>query len=89
MTTEHTADAATAYARIETALCTLRVMLTQENVQCARKPDVTALEYVAASLERIEDRWAVARQIADDDRQLADAADEQAMQDAVRYGGAL
>jgi hypothetical protein len=87
MTTEHTADAVAAYSRINTALCTLRVMLEQENVQHARRPDVTTLECVAVSLEAVEDRWATARFIADADRQLEDAADERETErDALDVG---
>ena len=76
MTTEHTAAAVAEYRRIEDTIFSLLAMLEQENVQCARQPDVTALEHVAAKLEQVEDAWTQARQIADADRALADEQDE-------------
>jgi hypothetical protein len=87
MATEHTRDAVEAYHRISTALCTLWTTLERENVQHARQPDVTALEHVADKLERVETAWTLARQIADEDRRMADAADERETMEDVRYGG--
>jgi hypothetical protein len=86
MTTEHTADAVAVYSRIDTVLRALRGMLEQENVQCARRPDVTALECVAIKLEELERHWTVARLIADADRQMEEARDERETLEDVRYG---
>ena len=85
--TAHTAQAVEAYRRIEQALFTMQAMLEQENVQEARRPDLTALECVADKLEQVEDAWIRARQIADGDRWMEMARDEADTVSDVRYGG--